>query len=259
MGDGLDPLLVGIPPRLDRRLKLGPFASGREALRLVLYLAAAALVASRVDPLVALPVAGFGAVSVTWRPGGAPLDERVAAMVTWGLRRAARAGPMTRAGVPAPLRRAWIAVGRGAAAGIVRSGGVPLAYLPAPDLRQRFERFRELLTASGGRLAFFVTSAPIHPEALVPAVPSPGGPEGTARSGYRELVELIARRRSVRQVYFAVVGDGTGAPALLRLEAELAGAAQRLGSLGVRPTRLRGGALRAAADRMGLLVAEGSA
>jgi hypothetical protein len=252
------PLLLGVPARLDRRLRLGPFASGREALRALLYLAAGAVVSTVVSPFGGVPIAGFGLLTVAWRPGGESLDERVATVTAWVARQFASGGSMIARGVPEPLRRAWIAVGHRSAAAIVRAGGVPLAFLPPIGLRRKFDEFRELLTASGGHLAFFSTAAPIHATALLPGAPSPGGPEGVAREGYRELVELIARRRSVRQVYVAVGGEGVGAPALLRLESEVSGTFQRLVALGARPGRLRGRGLRAGADRMGLTVTEGT-
>jgi hypothetical protein len=251
------PLLVGIPERLDRRLRLGPFGSGRDALKFLLYAAAGAVLAPLVSVWVGLPIVAAGLVTTTWRPGGEAIDERAAAVAAWSLRRVAGEAPVRRRPSTGPRRRSWISLGPSRVAALLRAGGVPLAYLPAAELRRRFELFRDALRGGGGCLAFLATSAPIFAGALVPAAPSPGGNEGQARSGYRELVELIASRRSVRQVFVAV-GAAAGPEGISRLEGEVAALVERLEALGARPSRLRDRALLDAAQRLGLAVAEGA-
>ncbi len=256
MDDPDAPLLVAIPERLDRRLRLGPFGSGRDALKFLLYAVAGVVAAPLLSVGVGLAIVAAGLVATTWRPGGEAIDERVAVFMAWSFRRVAGETAVTRRPSGSLRRRSVISVGPARVVAVLRAGGVPLAYLPAGELRRRFELFRDALRGGGSCLAFLATSAPIFAGSLVPAAPSPGGEEGRARSGYRELVELIARRRSVRQVYVALGGESAGAEGISRLESEVAVLVDHLEAIGARPSRLRDRALLDAAQRLGLAVAE---
>jgi hypothetical protein len=245
------PPLIGLPERLDRRMRLGPFPSSRDALKFITYAATAALLAPFASPWVWLPVvlAGF-AVSV-WRPDGRAVDERILAFAVWktrsmGVRRTVESP------VPYPLvRQGLLQLASHRYVAIVRTGGTPMAYLPPDELARRFELYRELIRSTSDSFSLLSTAVPIRSQAVRPATHSGTGREAQARSGYSELVHLLCRRRLLRRVYF-VLGTLEGdTNAIGRLEGRVANLIERLTSLGLRPTRLRDRALAEAAHRLG--------
>jgi hypothetical protein len=257
MDDALPPV-AGLPERLDRRLRLGPFPSGRDALKFVTYAAAGALVIPVAGAVAWLPVlcAAF-AVSV-WRPDGEALDERLVAVVRWRWRDLRQEGSVTgRPGARDP-RGAVVRLSSARRAAVVRMGGIPLAYLPPTELARRFELYRTLLRTVEGGFLLRAAPAPIHARSFVPGGAAPAGAERAAWAGYRELVDLIARRRLVRHVYLAVATAEPGADGLLRLESDLAALADRLTALGLRPVRLRDRALHDAVRRIALAESGGA-
>jgi hypothetical protein len=239
---------VAVPERLDRTLRLGPFASGRDALKFVAYAAVGAVLVPFAGALVWLPFVGAGLAVSLWRPGGEALDDRCARYLRWKLGVRPRGRPVN-GGRPGP--RSVVRLPTGYAA-VVRSGGLPLAYLPSDGLARRFEQYRELLRAIDGSILLLASRAPIHAAPLRPAEPPPVGPERPARDGYRELVEVIVRRRHLRQVLVALTVVGTGPEAAGRLDDAVASLVDRLAALGVRSGRLRDRALDAAVQRLGL-------
>lgn len=247
--------VVELPERLDRPLRLGPFPSARAAIKFVGYAAVGAVLVPVVGALAWLPFLGVGTLVALWQPGGAPVDERAVGFVRWAVRRLREADVTV---APTGGRRTAVRLAAGFL-GVVRVGGIPLAYLPPGDLAARFDTYRELLKTCDGRLVVAATRAPIHPVPFVPAEPSPGGPEAAARAGYRELVEVIVRRRQRRQVYLGVAVDGAGVDAVQRLESQLGSVGERLRTLGLRPVRLRDRALAEAVRRLGIVGVEGPA
>ncbi len=149
-------------------------------------------------------------------------------------------------------RRGHLRLRSGLHVTIVRAAGLPLAYLPSAELARRFELFRELLRSIDGGFALFASLAPIHSRPFVPAEPAPADAEGAARAGYQELVELIARGRSVRRVFVVIASADAGVEGVGRLEATTATLLDRLGALGLKPVRLRDRALGEAARLIGL-------
>ncbi len=253
MADGDGPPRVAVPERLDRRLRLGPFPSGREALGFVTGAAIGGILALVAGPWAGVPVVLLASALTMARPGHEPLHERLGPLLRWTGRRLARGNRVTGPERASPTRRrSTVRLEDGRLAGIVRTGGVPLAYLPPDELARTFEQYRELLRSLDGSLAIVATSAPIFANALAPAEPAPVGTERKARDGYAELVGLLARRRSVRRVYVAVAVEGAGPEDHGRLESSIAALRDRLAGLGLRPERLRDRALEDASRKMGL-------
>lgn len=252
--DGEPPVVV-LPERLDRKLRLGPFPSGRDALKFASYAAVGAFLVPFAGALAWLPFLLAGGVVALWHPDGEAADERMLRFVRWKLRRLGRGEAMTVPGAGTGAHRALARVPGGFVA-VVRTGGVPLAYLPPRELAERFEAFRELLRAFDGSFLWLAARAPIHAVPFLPAEPAPVGAEAPARAGYRELVEVIVRRRHLRQVYFALASEGSGSEGIQRLEAQLGTLLERLRSLGVRPVRLRDRALTEAVRRLGIAPGE---
>lgn len=246
------PPIVGLPERLDRRLRLGPFPSARDALKFVTYAAAGALLIPFAGAVAWVPLVLVAFAVSVWRPEGESLDERLLTLARWKWRTLRREEAVRRPSSGVAARQSSLGLSPTRRAAVLKVGGLPLAYLPPAELARRFDQFRELLRAVDGTLAFRATPAPIHANSFLPPDPVPAGAERTAHEGYRELVVLIARRRAVRQVYLAVACSGVGIERVSRLEASVGVVTERLVGLGLRPVRLRDRALADAARRMGL-------
>ncbi|HTT16961.1 MAG TPA: hypothetical protein VMH49_06375 [Thermoplasmata archaeon] len=242
---------VAYPERLDRRMRLGPFASGRDLLKFLTAVAAGAVVGIAASPIVGAGIAASGTVVALWRPGGDPVDERLGAVARWGLRRLGEESSMT-TGLAGPAAARAVALPDGRRVAFLRAGGVPLAYLPPADLARQFDGYRAALRAADGALLLHATAAPLHAGVLSPRGGEAAPAEREAREGYRELVLLLGRRRSLRQVYVGIVGEGGGTERGRRLETATTLLAERLGELGIATTRLEGRSLSEAARRLGL-------
>ncbi len=244
---------VSVPEPLDRRARLGPFAGARDAAKFVAGAAVGAIVGLAVEPWAGVPFVVVGAIVALWRPDGEPIDGRLVAVARWTMRKATGSPRVTAAGAGRPADPgATVRLPDGRAAAVLRCGGVPLAFLPPAELARQFDLYRELLRSVEGELIVLATAAPIHAPAIVPA----GGPaiaeaERAARDGYRELVELLARRRAVRHVLLALAQAVPGEEGLRRLDAGAELLRGRLADLGVRAERLRGRPLADAARRLG--------
>lgn len=253
-----DPPVVVLPERVDRRLRLGPFPSAQDALKFLCYAAAGAAVAELASVPVGLALVGAGFLAAVWRPDGRSWDERVLAFLRWKWRAGAggvllsgpSAGPSALSGVLKLAPSDYVAV--------LRTGGVPIAYLPPADLARRFELFRDLLRATEGRIAFLATLGSIRTAPLLPGPPGHPGRDAEARAGYSELVELLCRRRFRRKVYLAVGIGSAHTEALSRFETEIASLGDRLTTLGLRPVRLKDRGLIEAARQIGWSVDEAS-
>ena len=246
------PPVVVMPERLDRRLRLGPFASGRDLVMFLALAAVGAVAGTALSPWLGLAIVVAGAVVTLWRPDGEAIDERVVALARWALRRASGGRAMRRPSPEAgtPGRDATVVLGDGRVAAVLRAGGAPLAYLPPADLARQFERYRELLRGVDGALVLIASRAPIHARSLAPTAPETG--DRPAWEGYRDLVALLARRRSVRSVVVAVVATDAGPNGARQLETAVALVAGRLADLGIRAERLVGRPLADTAWRTGL-------
>lgn len=92
MGDLPDgPPVVSLPERLDRRLRLGPFASARDALKFVTYSAVGAVIVPFTSPYLWLVVVAGGFAVCVVRSDGQALDERALSFVLWKIRAVAEA------------------------------------------------------------------------------------------------------------------------------------------------------------------------
>ncbi len=252
MAGAQGPPVVGFPERLDRTLRLGPFPSGRDALRFVTYAAVGACLAPFVPTYVWLGIVLVGFALSVWKPSGETAESRILRFASWEFRRIGGGRSMNSMQGVGSVRRGHLRLRSGLYVAIVRAAGLPLAYLPSAELARRFELFRELLRGIDGGFALFASLAPIHARPFAPAEPAPAGAEGEARAGYRELVELIARGRSVRRVFVVVGSADAGLEGVGRLEATTATLLERLGALGLKPVRLRDRTLGEAARLIGL-------
>jgi hypothetical protein len=240
--------VVRLPERMDRRLRLGPFPSARDAVKFLSYAAAGAVVAPFVSPFVWLPLVGAGFAIAVWHPEDQPIDARVLTYVLWKARSFSRGVALT-PGSSSVTRHGVVRLSASLHAAVIRTGGCPVAYLPPVELQRRFELYRDLLRSTEGRLAMLATTAPIRAAPLLPSSSSPTRPDHAARQGYAELVRLLCRRRSLRRIYLTLSTDTAGPEALARLEGEVASITERLSGFGLHPVRLTEGGLQEAAFR----------
>lgn len=240
--------VVRMPERVDRRARLGPFPSARDAARFLCYAAAGALAAPFVSPFLWLPVVGGGFVVSVWQPDGQPADGRAVAYLLWRIRARSGGASVSPRSKPSTRHRV-VPLASGAHAAVVRAGGCPMAYLPPAALQRRFAAYRDLLRAIPGHLGLLATAVPIRDHRMRPGGPTPEGDEGVARAGYSELVGMLCARRRIRRVYLALRNDDTSADSIQRLDAAAQALADRLGELGLSALRLEGRALAEAADR----------
>jgi len=253
------PPLVALPERLDRRLRLGPFASARDALKFLCYAGAGALVAPFTAPDLWLPILAVGFVLSAWRPEGRAIDERCADFLAWKARELLGGRPMTRTRAVAHIRGNFLRIGPGQLVAILRADGAPFAYLPPTELHRRFDLFRTLLREMASSVAFLVGAEPIPATPVLPSRETLSIEAREAQIGYGELVGLLCRRRSQRKVYVALATGGTAPDAVSRLDDRARVLGERLAGLGLRTVRLSGRALRDAGGRFGWTAAPGSA
>jgi len=246
------PPLVSLPERLDRRLRLGPFASARDALRFITYAAVGAVVAPFTSPYVWLAIVAGGFAAVVLRSDGQALDERAYAFARWELRTGTGGSGVKPSTRQPGLSQGFLRVGSGRCLAILRTGGTPVTYLPPVELGRRFETFRDLLRSSEGTVGFLATSTSLSSGPVLPSgPPPPAASDRSARDGYAELVELLCRRRQVRRVYVVLGTERTGPEGLSDLEGRVRSLAEKLTVLGLGPVRLRDRGLREAARLWG--------
>lgn len=252
MGESpVGPPRVALPERLDRRLRLGPFPSARDALKFVLYAAVGGLLAPFTSPYLWLPILGLGFVLSVHRPDGEAVDERALAYLLWRLRRGAVGGALTGSVSSPLLRRGLLRFGEGPYFAVIRAGGAPLAYLPPTELARRFEIYRSLLRALDGSFGWVAGTVPLRSASVLPDAPPGGGADPTGRAGYRELVELLCRRRFLRRVDFLLATAEGDADGIGRLEGRAGVVLEHLSALGVHAVRLKDRALLDAGRRLG--------
>lgn len=244
--EGLAP--VPLPRRLDRRLRLGPFPSAREAMRFAGYAAAGAVLLPIGGPIAWLPVLGAGFLFAVVRPDGKGLDDRVADYVRWQWRH--RSSPDRPRRSPSP--GAVLRLPGGFAATILESSGVPTRFLPPPDARALFDRYRALVRSVEPGLLIEVDSAPIaRRPARNPASTAATRREAEAFAGYQTLAGLLIRRRRFRRVRVALFGRVGSDGGIDALQARTRTFAASLAALGVRARPLTGPELDRAAGAFG--------
>jgi hypothetical protein len=245
------PPVVGLPERFDRRLRLGPFASARDALKFLTYAAAGAVLAPFTSVAVWLGLVALGFGLTVYRPDGQPLDERAVSALLWKFRALGRSAGMKRPPARSVTGASLLGIGPGQYIAMLRTEGAPTAYLPPTELARRFESFRDLLRSVRGGLAFSVVSVAMRSGPVTPAKVDPHRSDRAAAVGYTDLVRLLCRRRSIRRVHIALANDAPGPRGISDLELRVTSLAESLGGLGLQATRLRGRSLRDAAHRWG--------
>ena len=251
MADPADgPPVIVLPERVDRRLRLGPFPSARDAVAFLGYAGVGSLLAAVVSPLVGLGVivAGF-ALSIV-RFEDERIDRRAVAILRHLVGRTRPWPGMTMTSLSHGERLGVTAGAAGEFVAVVRAGGSPMAYLPPAEIARRFERYRELLRAEPDDLVFRVWLGPMRAAPVVPPPVAAGRSDADARDGYAELVRLLCARRAVRRIDLLRRSNRHGTEGLAELEDRVARLLDRLAALELPARRLTGRALVDAARRL---------
>jgi len=212
-----------------RRLRLGPFGSGRDLVKFLCLAIIGATVAAVTSAVVWLPFLAAGALIAFVRVEGQTLDDfalgycRFQWRSSVGSRRVSGASPPIH---PSP------GSSRGASTS-VRAGGIPIAYLPPEELQRLFEEWRSILAALDRPIGCRMRGEVFSPLPFLPVSASPHDAERAALQSYRELVHLLLRRRYRRVVDLTVWSDPSDrGPRAIDLDTpldELVGALTRLG------------------------------
>jgi hypothetical protein len=245
------PLVIPLPEPVDRKARLGPFLSGRDALKFAGISAVGAVVADATTPVAWLPFLGIGLLLGTVRIDGKGPDAHVVDYVRWRARQHPPPRRRRSGGAQLPTG-AIVRLPGGRCAAAVRSRGRPVAFLPTGDARGLFEAFTTLIRTQGHGLLFGADVTPVDGRPLLP----PKGPvgteeEGAARRGYRELVDVLAQHCRTRAVTVVTWSDPEETEGLLRLEERVQALTGSLLALGVTAERLEGAALGGAVAGLG--------
>jgi hypothetical protein len=244
--------VVVLPERMDRRLRLGPFPSARDALKFLAYAATGSTVAILVSESAGLVLIGAGFLLAVARIDGQPVERGALVFLRFHLARRRRDRDLTRR-PPSALTRRGLSVARGGGySAVIRAGGVPMAYLPPAEIARRFDQFRELLRAGSPDVVYLATLAPMR---AGPVVPPPLGSERVdrgARDGYAQLARLLCDRRRVRRVDLLLRSVEGGAAAAMELEGRVESILARLAEMGVSARRLKGRSLADALEGFGV-------
>jgi hypothetical protein len=248
--------LISLPERVDRRVRLGPFPSARDALKFVCYAAVGAVLSPFATAFAWVAFLAVGFVVSVWRPDDEALDERAGRWVRFVVDRW-RGASVTALVRAAAARGPLVHLTSGQRVAIVRTGGTPLAYRPPAELAVLFDRFRELLRASNGPLIVRSTTLALRDAPVLPGTVVCPDLEEAAREGYRELVSVLCRRRRSRRVEIALSANSPGPEGERRLVERARSLAEQLTSLGVRSSLLDDRRLIEAARSFGWAIARG--
>lgn len=223
--------LAAIPVHqlVHRRLRLGPFSSGRDLVMFLFVATVGAVVASLTSAAVWLPFLAIGATVAFVRVEGRSLDDFVLGYCRYHLRSSTGAGRSARAPSPGPRTGT---PGRGSTT-TIRTGGIPIAYLPPQELQHLFEEWRSALNSVDYPLGCRMRGERFSAVPFLPEVRGLHGPERIASESYRELVRALLRHRFRRVVDLSTWTDPSERPAAsvessARLDGLMAGL-ERLG------------------------------
>jgi hypothetical protein len=248
--------LVSLPAPVDRRVRLGPFPSARDALKFATYAATGAVLAPFASPFAWVPVVAIGFGVSVWRPDGEAVDERAARVVLFHARQWT-GRPLTRRGSFPTTRGPVVRLVGGMRVAVVRSAGTPLAYRPPSELVGMFDRFRELLRATEGPLFLLATSVPLRAAPVRPPKNPGSGVDAAARIGYVDLVTVLCRRRRTRRVDIALRSTVASEDGDRRLLERARALSEQLAGLGLAPVTLTDRGLHDAVRGYGWLIGGG--
>jgi hypothetical protein len=212
-----------------RRLRLGPFGSGRDLVKFLGIATVGAAVAAVTSAVVWLPFLAIGATLTLVRVEGQTLDDyamgycRFRWRSDFASRRATSAPPGGRSPGKSP----------GSSPYSIRAGGIPIAYLPPRDLEHLFEEWRATLATLDRPVGCRVRGESFSPLPFLPVSTEATGTERAALDSYQDLVRALLHLRHRRAVDITVWNDRpdgeSGAIGLQTQLEQLVAALERLG------------------------------
>lgn len=221
---GAIPVLRVVP----RRLRLGPFESGRDLVKFLGLATVGAMVASVSSVAVWAAFLGAGALVSLVRVRNQTLDDAALGYCRFRWRSSRRSHRVRGAGVVGPG-----SPGRPRASPSVLAGGIPIAYLPPTELVRLFEAWRSTLDSLERPVGVRVRGERFSPLPFLPRARGADGPERDALDSYRQMVRMLLRPRYHRVVELSMA-DAPSEPGASDARAdigieELVGALHRLG------------------------------
>lgn len=188
-----------------RRLHLGPFGSGRDLTKFLCFAIVGAAVAALSSVFLWLPFLGVGLAIAYFRVEGQSLDDYALQYCRYRW----RTDVVPRGRSHAPSARTKSEGGERSGLSSLRTGGIPLAYLPPADLERIFEQWRSVLSAVDRPLSCRMRCERFSPLPFLPAFADAGEGESGAQHAYAELVRSLLRNRYRRVVDLVLWSDPT--------------------------------------------------
>jgi hypothetical protein len=224
------PILRLIP----RKLRFGPFGSGRDLVKFLCTATVGAAVAAVTSAAVWPIFLGVGILIALPRVEGQTLDDFAVGYCRFRWRSAVGSQSLPKSPGPAPSRSKT----PGKATASLCSGGIPIAYLPPQEMQRLFEGYRAALGSVDGPVAFRAGGERFSPLPFLPATQSLAAREQAVLDSYRDLVRTLLRNRFRRRVDLTLWNDPAGGSSNeIALKAQLDELWEALGRLGISTRR----------------------
>ena len=224
----VDPSSIPMHRLAHRRLRLGPFGSGRDLVKFLCIATVGATVAAVSSPLLWLPFLAVGGMIAFIRVEGQTLDDFALGYCRFQWRSSVESH-RDASGETFP----WPPASSPETPRSIRAGGIPIAYLPPQDLQHLFEGWRSALASLSQPVSCRMTGEHFSPLPFLPYPSKLPSVERGVRDSYRELVRYLLRQRYRRVVELSVWNEtserGPNAVAVRTQVEELIGLLERLG------------------------------
>lgn len=226
---------IPIHPLVHRRLRLGPFASGRDLVKFLCFATVGATAAAVTSAVVWLPFLAVGALIAFARVEGQTLDDYAVGYFRFQWR-SAGSHRLSRSA----SRGSRLSGSSRHSAPSIQTGGIPIAYLPPRELQHLFEGWRSTLAALDLPIGWCMRGEAFSPLPFLPSPPDPLPEERDALESYREFVQVLLRNRYRRVVDLTLWSDpGAEGPAAINLQTQLANLEAALERLGIPVQQVR--------------------
>jgi hypothetical protein len=186
-----------------RRLRLGPFGSGRDLVKFLCIATVGATVAAVTSAVVWLPFLAIGATIALVRVEGQTIDDYALGYCRFRWRSAVA----SRGAEGAPPAGRSSGTSSGNSPFSIRAGGIPIAYLPPPELEHLFQEWRSTLAAFDHPVGCRMRGELFSSLPFLPVSTEARGIERAALDSYRELVRALLHERYRRAVDLTVWND----------------------------------------------------
>jgi hypothetical protein len=188
-----------------RRLRLGPFGSGREVVKFLCIATVGATVAAVTSAVVWLPFLVLGATIALVRVEGRTLDDYALGYCRFRWRSRAES-PGASSESPAGRTPDGF---RDDLPYSIRASGIPIAYLPPRELEHLFDEWRAALASFDHPVGCRVRGESFSALPFLPVFTDARGGEPAALDSYRDLLRNLLRQRYRRTVDITIWNDSS--------------------------------------------------